>query len=36
MDSIGILSTAALGMSCSVMPVEYGFTTAGFLPLIDS
>ena len=36
MDRIGILSTAALGMSCSVMPVEYGLMTTGFLPLTDS
>ena len=35
-DNTGILSTLAFGISCSVMPVEYGFTTVGFLPLIDS
>ena len=33
MDRTGILSTAALGMSCSVMPVENGLTTVGVLVL---
>ena len=27
------MSTAAFGMICNVIPVEYGFTTAGFLAL---
>ena len=36
MDSTGILSTAAFGISCSVIPVEYGLTITGFLPLVAS
>ena len=36
MDRIGILSTAALGISCSVMPVENGVMTTGCLPFTES
>ena len=36
MDRIGILSTAALGMSGSVMPVDQGLIITGFFPFTDS
>ena len=35
-DKIGILSTAALGMSCSVIPVEYGVMITGWRSFTES
>ncbi len=36
MDRIGILSTDALGISDSVMPVDQGLTITGFFGLTES
>ena len=36
MERIGILSTEALGISDSVMPVDHGLTITGFFGLTAS